>query len=396
MIDWIIVTAMAMLTIVFLARPLLRVRAVADVQQPAPDVALHRARLAELEDELSGGFITFEQADAARAEIERRLLIMADAKAETTEAAQSLGRRTTVRGRVYGVGYVTVATIGAIALYLTLGTPGPPSIPITEQRTAGSGDDFVLLVERLAARMAGAPSDPRGWLLLAGSYARLERFAESAEAYRRAIELGSREPETLAAYGEVLVASAQGVVSQQARTAFEGALAGEPSNPRARYYLGLAAAQGGDLRGAYDTWNALAADTPATAPWRPTLEAQLRRVAADLGIAGGDPPVAAADEEGIGPSDEALAAAAEMSEAGRTALINSMVDRLAARLASNPDDFDGWMRLGHAYRVLGNREAALQAFDRAAEVANAPSFDLAKREAARRALDEIRSSGRSR
>lgn len=298
-----------------------------------------------------------------------------------------------MRGSVYSVGFVAVATSGAVALYLTLGSPGVPSISIAEQRTAGTSDDFALLVERLAARMAGNPYDARGWLMLARSYAQLERFAESAEAYRQAIELGPQEPETLAAYGETLVAAAQGVVSQQARTAFEAALAGEPGNPRARYYLGLAAAQGGDLRGAYDTWYALAADTPAAAPWRATLEAQLQRVAADLGIKAGDPPVVGGGEKTISPSDEAFAGAAAMSEAERNAVIDSMVDRLAARLGSDPEDFDGWMRLGHAYRVRGDRNAALQAFERAVELANAPSFDPAKREAALRALDELRSAG---
>ena len=85
-----------------------------------------------------------------------------------------------------------------------------------------------------------------------------------------------------------------------------------------------------------------------------------------------------------------------MSEDERAVFIRSMVDRLAARLAAAPDDFDGWMRLGRAYRVLGDRDAALRAYERAAELASAPSFDPAARQAVGRALEELRAPAASR
>ena len=46
-------------------------------------------------------------------------------------------------------------------------------------------------------------------------------------------------------------------------------------------------------------------------------------------------------------------------------MINQMVQRLANRLADEPDDAQGWLRLGRAYSVLGRRDDALQALDRA-------------------------------
>jgi cytochrome c-type biogenesis protein CcmH len=44
-----------------------------------------------------------------------------------------------------------------------------------------------------------------------------------------------------------------------------------------------------------------------------------------------------------------------------------MVDRLAARLEQNPNDKEGWIRLAHAYDVLGETEKAAAARARAAE-----------------------------
>ena len=42
-----------------------------------------------------------------------------------------------------------------------------------------------------------------------------------------------------------------------------------------------------------------------------------------------------------------------------------MVDGLAARLESDPEDFDGWMMLGRSYTVLGNFDGALNAYRKA-------------------------------
>jgi cytochrome c-type biogenesis protein CcmH len=47
------------------------------------------------------------------------------------------------------------------------------------------------------------------------------------------------------------------------------------------------------------------------------------------------------------------------------AMIEGMVAKLAARLQTEPNDADGWMRLGRAYAVLGRRDAAVDAYDRA-------------------------------
>ncbi|ANK81864.1 MAG: c-type cytochrome biogenesis protein CcmI [Rhizobiales bacterium NRL2] len=389
---WIIVAAMTVLTAVFLAAPLIRRHRLKAPSMTGPDLAVYHAQLRELERDLSSGLISDGEVKAARAEIERRILKAGDAHLATTQDEAPDQQGSLARRPVYAMAFVSLTMIGAIGLYLALGTLGLPSAPLAERGspTEEHSQDLTFLVDRLAARMEANPSDPRGWLLLARSYERLGRFADSVSAYQRAINLGGREPEILAAYGEALFAAAQGVVTPQARAAFETALADDPGNPWARYYLGLAAAQAGDSRTAYDTWLALAADTPASAPWRAALEAQIRRVADQLGIASADIPMASVEKGLAPPSEEALAAAAEMSDEERAAFIRSMVDRLAARLAAEPDDYDGWMRLGRAYRVLGDRKGALHAYERAAELASTPSFDPAARRAVGRALDELR------
>lgn len=69
-----------------------------------------------------------------------------------------------------------------------------------------------------------------------------------------------------------------------------------------------------------------------------------------------------------GPSEEQMAAAADMSDAEREAMIEGMVEGLAARLEAEPGDFEGWMMLGRSYGVLGQPAASAGAFARAVEL----------------------------
>jgi cytochrome c-type biogenesis protein CcmH len=60
-------------------------------------------------------------------------------------------------------------------------------------------------------------------------------------------------------------------------------------------------------------------------------------------------------------SDDTMAAAKQMTETDRNAMIRGMVDRLATRLKQNGDDVEGWLRLVRAYMVMGDRDKAMSA-----------------------------------
>jgi cytochrome c-type biogenesis protein CcmH len=64
----------------------------------------------------------------------------------------------------------------------------------------------------------------------------------------------------------------------------ERALAADPREPRARYYLALRLAQEGDVRGALQGWVNLVALSPPDAPWRAQVERQIARAAAAAAI----------------------------------------------------------------------------------------------------------------
>ena len=101
--------------------------------------------------------------------------------------------------------------------------------------------------------MKAHPEDPKGWALLAGSEGQLGRYAEAAAAYGKSIALLQAAHQPVAAIlpslqGEALTAAAEGQVTPAAKAAFEAALAIDPKDPRARFYLALGGIPGRSSR----------------------------------------------------------------------------------------------------------------------------------------------------
>lgn len=303
--------------------------------------AVYRDQLNEVARDLDSGLIGPAEAEAARIEISRRLLAADDAE-------QSLERPANLRLRriVAVVALIGLPLMGA-GLYLRLGTPALPDFPLAERtRAPATTDSLDRLVAQVQAHLEKNPADGRGWDVLAPVLARLGRDQEAAAAFRNAITHNGETAARRASLGESLVVVAGGVVTAEAKSEFERAVALDAGDARAHYFLGLAAEQDGRTADAASIWRKLLADAPANAAWRPMVAEALRRV--------GEAP---------GPSQEQVAAASGMSDADRTAMIRGMVDGLAARLKDDGADVQGWLRLARAYMVLGEPDKARAARD---------------------------------
>lgn len=355
MMFWILAGAMAALLVVALLWPLLRPRAGGPAAADY-DRAVYRDQLAELEQDVKRGLLGTAEAEAARREIARRLLQTEAAGEGSAGAARPWLR----------VGLILVVALPpavALGLYLRLGTPDLPGLPLAG-RDPGGPAEVALLAERLEARVADNPGDVEARLVLGQVYERSGDYAKAADHYREAIALIGRQgapvPGPLhAALGETLVAAEGGRIGREARLAFAAAIEADPGNSRARYYAGLAMAQDGRLEEAVGVWQSLADDSPPDSPWQGLLHEQIARASRELGI---DPPAPAAPSgPAAGPTPGDVEAAQQMSPEERQAFIRSMVDQLAARLDAEPADPDGWLRLARAYVVLGEAGKAGEA-----------------------------------
>lgn len=210
----------------------------------------------------------------------------------------------------------------------------------------------------------GGASDPlaRDWRTVGWAYAEKGDSAASAEAYRKAARIEPDNAENWSSLGEALQTGSRTVVPEAAQ-AFAKAIAIDPSDARARYFLAVQKDLAGDHKGALADWSGLLKDTPAGAPW----EADLRRTISDTakrnGLAAPSAPPAAAPATAAipGPSQDQLAAAAAIPPGEQDKMAHAMVDRLAGRLAANPRDAEGWMRLMRSRAVLNDPAGARQA-----------------------------------
>lgn len=308
------------------------------------DVEVYRDQLDEIDREHERGQLDAREAEAARNEIARRLLAAKNAAAEESAQHTAPGRRKMVAA----VSLVAIPVF-AVAMYLMVGAPGKPDMPHAERLArAAEAQDFGGLVARVEQHLAENPGDARGWRVLAPAYMRMGRFSQAAQAFGNALAYGEPDAELLVDYGEALTLAATGLVTEDAKTAFDNALELDARNPKARYYLGVAARQDGSEAKAADIWRELLADSPGDAPWRDVVE----RALASIGET---------DRASVALSDDQIEAVADLDDRERRAMIEGMVARLAERLASDGDDLDGWLRLARAQNVLGERQKALEA-----------------------------------
>ena len=354
-----VLTAFAALAIVW---PLAR----ADRDRSADaegDVAVYREQLKALDNEISRGVLSAEEAAAAKVEISRRMLAAAERR--DRDAGKPAGIR--LSSGTLASALVIAVTGGSLALYLTYGAPDMPGEPLSARLDASPENQSVdELVARVENHLADHPDDGQGWEVIAPVYMRTGRLEDAARAYANAARLLGENGDRLAGLGEALTLVNQGIVTAEARSAFARAAKLEPGLVRARFYLALGLEQDGKRDEAIAAWNKLLEGSPADAPWRGIVEQKL----AALGAA---PPAAAP-----GPSAADVAAAQDMSAEDRNDMINQMVARLAARLAEDGKDLDGWLRLARAYSVLGRQDDARAALASARENFSADEAALSK------------------
>jgi cytochrome c-type biogenesis protein CcmH len=336
-----IMTAAAMLAVLW---PLVRT---APVSGSGHDVAIYRDQLRELERDVSDGEIGQSEADDARIEISRRLIAAADLAAQaqvqslvpTPPSVPRAGAR-----RFVAAGTVIAIPLAAGLVYGTLGSPGLSGQPRAARVASGDGAAMPAMLARIEEHLARDPDDGRGWDVVAPVYMGLERFDDAVRARRQALRLLGSSVERETALGEALSAAAQGIVTADAKAAFERAQKLDPHDPKSQFYLGLAAAQDSQPDVAARIWHDLLAQAPADAPWTGVVREALARVE----------PAAA----GPGPGIEDMSAAAVMAPEQRDEMVRGMVERLAMRLREDGTDPEGWLRLLRAYMVLGERAKA--------------------------------------
>ncbi|HEY2752789.1 c-type cytochrome biogenesis protein CcmI [Phenylobacterium sp.] len=311
-------------------------RAATHVERGDTTTVFYRRQLAELSDLEDRGLLSEGERKNAEAEAGRRLLAAADQPAEVWSADPS-------RGAVLIAAIVAPAL--ALAIYLGLGSPGMADQPFSGRLAKWMAASPETLAPPEMAAVLGKltkdrPNDPEGFRFLALAEGASNNPAAAVRALKRAVQLAPERADLWEMLGEAQVFRNGGDLTDEATQAFVQTLKLDPKNVAARFQLARARIKAGDKAGGVADWKALLADMPAADPRR-----------ADLQTAIAEAQGAPAPPAPQGLSGDQLTA------------VRGMVAGLAQRLAANPDDPQGWVRLVRAYAVLGDsakRDAALK------------------------------------
>jgi cytochrome c-type biogenesis protein CcmH len=324
------------------------------------------------------------------------------------------------RPRYWSAGVAGLAVLlSGLGLYSFLGRPDHALLSLRAEPDPGN---YYELVVYLARAIRERPNDIQGWTILGGAYLAFGEVDQSVAAYQRAMNLaqsqGADIPVNLVANFAVARSLQSGGVSRDLEDVFRQVLMRDPTNADARYHIGLwEPLMAEPPSGAYwranlpfqiagltgEAPNAVGAATPGEGPdIRAMVEGLAERLAqqpddiegwtmlirayAVLGetenalnsldtarafFADNDAAQSMLSEQAqasslnAGLAGQAPNAAAGPAMPAQGPDIRAMVDGLAARLAEQPDDIDGWMMLIRAYVVLGETENALNSLNTA-------------------------------
>lgn len=362
---WVIFSLMIVAAAVGLTIPLVR-RYDAAAREDEAVAAVLRGQLDEIDEQVANGRLDSAAATGLRTEVKRRLLVEARAR---PVAVRLLSDRAGAR---LALVFAAVVALTATALYAVGGRPDLASSSAVAAEVAAAtgvtpaGNGVSGMIQQLETRAATTPGDATGWATLATAYFEQQRFDDAAAAYAKAVRLRPGDAAFRSAQGEALTQAAGGIVTPPAAEAFAAARAIDASDPRARYFLALAQDQHGEHAAAIAGWVALLNDAPADAGWAPELRRFVETAARQAGVSlagrlNSAAPVLAGAANARGPDAGQVATAGAMTDDGRAAFIKGMVDSLAAKLAANPRDADGWIRLIRARKVMGDGAGAKSA-----------------------------------
>ena len=153
-----------------------------------------------------------------------------------------------------------------------------PAADETGSNAARAGDARAELVRHLEQ----TPGDARSWVLLARTDFEADRFADAADAYKRALATGRKvalDPGIWCEYADALGMSQGGSLAGKPRELVMRALAQDPKHPKALEMAGSATYEAGEYASAVGYWRELLLQLPQDSSEHAELAAAIARAA---------------------------------------------------------------------------------------------------------------------
>lgn len=372
---WLIVFVVALAAVAFIAWPIAAGSADKAVTGLAPDEdATLKSVLSAIDRDRSYGLIDDRSAGEAKSEARAEMKRRAEMQANNSGEAGAVARR----ARFAAFLALGATPLAAVLLYLQIGSPQALD-PATKTASVVSQQAAVAANQRigeLEAQVKSTPDDFEAWMALGEEYITAGRSADAARAFGRAVELDGSSAAALGAYGEAMVQEADGAVTGEALASFEKALALDPDDPRAQYYIAESRYQVGALEDAVHGWVKLLNEAPMGAPWFSAVAARITDAAAEAGM----------KEESLGLTDEVRQRIASASPHGEAAPADDF-EAMMGRIHDGSASFEDWMNAASIYSKRGETGRAKDILERAARRYEGAPFVLAEIEKAKTRLE---------
>ena len=240
-----------LLAVAIVLRPLLKAGAATGVAREKANFDIYRDQFAEIENDLKSGVLGAGQVEAAKADLQRRLLEEAARPAEEVTGAR--------RGRAAPIAVGVLIPVAAVLLYLQFGTLDGLDVVKHSASDVSSitPDQFQEMTEKLATRMRENPNDAEGWMMLGRAYRAMERFEEAVDALRKAVALAPGNADLLADLAEALALKNGRTLAGEPTKLLDRALKLDPENDKILVLSGSAAFERKDYKAAVRHWEAL-------------------------------------------------------------------------------------------------------------------------------------------
>lgn len=295
------------------------------------NLAVLKAQLQQIDQDLAQGTLDAAQHQAARADIERRVL-------EEESVAIAPLRDGSTRGTLLLL--LVAVPVLALGLYGLTGTPAALSPQPPQAQGSPSPDEVEAMIAKLAERMEKQPpgnvADTEGWVMLGRSYAVTQRYSDASRAFARALQLMPGDAQILVDQADVLAMQQGGNLQGEPMRLIELALKNNPSNLKGLALAGTAAFERKDYAAAVDYWTRAQAAAPKDSDLMRSLEQSIAeaRGAAGNGVVAAGPAAKGTAAAGLAAPPAAAASALPAqgvaSISGRVSLSPALTARVAA------------------------------------------------------------------
>jgi cytochrome c-type biogenesis protein CcmH len=152
------------------------------------------------------------------------------------------------------------------------------------------------MIAGLRGRLTENPEDLEGWMLLARTLKATQRYQEAAEALETASRIAPDNPRVAVDLVETRIfLTRDGRITEEMVASLQNVLEQDPGMQKALWLMGIAYSQAGDGASAIESWETLLAQLEPGSPVAESVQSQIDKERADMGVAIEQTPAASTE-----------------------------------------------------------------------------------------------------